>query len=488
MGKATYFTRVLIAIVVALSLVTVSPSIAFANEDPGTPASDTEAPDGAAEPATPPELPEQAPQNDPAPETVAPTPPRTGPVPTFTPVRRIKTKRKLVFPIVGVTKYYAGFGDCRDNCTREHFGVDILTYGWKGLPVVAAQDGRVTKVTYDEGNAGCAIRIRGRDRWETRYVHLNNDVPGSDETGYPCPAPGIEVGSEVSAGQIIGWVGDSGNAEHTVPNLHFELRTPGGYPVDPYPSLRASRKITYEWLPSDPAAMSRTLVESNWGSSESIVVVVPSAEAAKLPAEGPSVSVWSTPVLFVDQADTASTLTEVDQMGVSRIVIMSDQDTTWLQELVGPYAQIVETTPFPETVERSTPIVPDATEPIRIEHRSPDRFVTIVAGAIDRIRRKKNISAYVEYTAEHLVLTFSSGRSGREGIGSRSRSKPARYAAKDKLWWNTGDGWVETVSFDDVPSPGYAYVTEKRVTPWTLAYLSSLSTLPPTPVWWGDGS
>jgi len=140
----------------------------------------------------------------------------------FVPVKRYNVTRKLVFPIVGVAKFWDGFGDCRDNCTREHHGIDIITYGWKGLPVVAAQDGTVIKVTYDEGNAGCSVRIRGRDRWETRYFHLNTDHPGSDVPGYPtCPAPGIEVGTHVVAGQIIGYVGDSGNAEHTVPHLHF---------------------------------------------------------------------------------------------------------------------------------------------------------------------------------------------------------------------------------------------------------------------------
>ncbi|VAV90794.1 hypothetical protein MNBD_ACTINO01-1852 [hydrothermal vent metagenome] len=489
MGKTMYLTRVLISVAVALSLMMATPSSALAGEDSGAPtATDTEAPDGSTESVTPPEAPDQETPNDPTPETVAPKPTPKGPIPTFTPVRRIKAKRKLVFPIVGVTKYYAGFGDCRDSCTREHFGVDILTYGWKGLPVVAAQDGVVTKVTYDNGKAGCAIRIRGRDRWETRYVHLNNDIPGTDETGYPCPAPGIEVGSTVAAGQIIGWVGDSGNAEHTVPNLHFELRTPGGYPVDPYASLRASNKIVYEWLPLDPAVMSRTLAEANWASSESMAVVIPSTEAAKLSMAGSNMSVSSTPILFVDRADAASTLDEITRMGVSRIVIMSDADATWLEQLAGPYAQIVETTRFPDVVERASLFIPDATQPVTVEHAPPDRFVTIIAGAIDRIRRRKNVTAYDEYVAEHLVLTLNSGRWGLERIGSRSWSKPLRDAERDVLWWNTGDGWVATESFDDVPPSGFAYLTEKRVNPWTLTYLASLSMLPPTPVWWGDGA
>ena len=421
-----------------------------------------------------------------APAEITPPPP-TGPVPTLIPVRRIEAKRRLVFPIVGTTKYYSGFGDCRDNCTREHFGVDILTYGWKGLPVVAAQDGTVTKVTYDTGKAGCAIRIRGRDRWETRYIHLNNDIPGTDETGYPCPAPGIEVGSTVTAGQVIGWVGDSGNAEHTVPNVHFELRTPGGYPVDPYPSLKASVKIAYEWLPSDPGVTSRALIDANWRSSASVVVVIPSDEADKLTADANSAPIYDAPILFVSRSDVQAATDSISRMGVKRAIIMSDADTGWLEDVISPRVEIVESTAFPVPPERGVPMVPDATEPMSVPYRPPDRFVTIIAGAVDRLRRT-NTAAYEEFTAEHISLTFRNDTWAQSRLGSSSTSKPARYADRDLLWWNTGDGWIGTDSVTEVPAPGFAYLTERRVSPWTLTYLTSLAGLPPTPVWWGDGA
>ena len=50
----------------------------------------------------------------------------------------------------------------------------------------------------------------------------------------------------MEAGQIIGWVGDSGNAEFTPPHLHFEIRMPNGLPVDPYKSLKAAKRIRYQ--------------------------------------------------------------------------------------------------------------------------------------------------------------------------------------------------------------------------------------------------
>ncbi len=76
--------------------------------------------------------------------TVAP-PPEQPAVPRNQ-VRRVKVTRDLVFPVVGINHYYAGFGACRDNCVREHHGIDIMTYGWKGVPVVAAHSGTIRTV------------------------------------------------------------------------------------------------------------------------------------------------------------------------------------------------------------------------------------------------------------------------------------------------------------------------------------------------------
>ncbi|MCB1247354.1 MAG: M23 family metallopeptidase, partial [Acidimicrobiia bacterium] len=55
-------------------------------------------------------------------------------------------------------------------------------------------------------------------------------------------APGIVPGIEVEAGQLIGWVGDSGNAEGVYPHLHWEVRSPDGY-VNPTPHADAAIRI-----------------------------------------------------------------------------------------------------------------------------------------------------------------------------------------------------------------------------------------------------
>jgi peptidoglycan hydrolase-like protein with peptidoglycan-binding domain len=124
-----------------------------------------------------------------------------------------------------------GFGACRDGCARRHEGVDILAP--KMTPVYAAADATV----YWLGASCCSVSLQHDDGWQTWYIHLNNDTEGTDDGLGWGIAEGIVPGARVAAGQLIGWVGDSGNAEDTTPHLHFELHAPGGIKVDPYPAL-----------------------------------------------------------------------------------------------------------------------------------------------------------------------------------------------------------------------------------------------------------
>ncbi|HMB54082.1 MAG TPA: M23 family metallopeptidase [Thermoanaerobaculia bacterium] len=145
----------------------------------------------------------------------------------------------MLFPVLGEHTLTDSFGDPRDGGARSHAGIDILAD--RMIPVVAVADGKV-RWLHDgtRGNRCCDVAIRHDDGWTSRYFHLNNDTPGTDDGRAVGIAPGIRRGARVVAGQLVGWVGDSGNAEATVPHLHFELRRPDGRPIDPLASLRAA--------------------------------------------------------------------------------------------------------------------------------------------------------------------------------------------------------------------------------------------------------
>ncbi len=138
----------------------------------------------------------------------------------------------LVFPVAGSNTFGDHFWSSRGR--GVHHAVDIMAA--KMTPVVAAASGTVAWV----GSRCCTLRIKHDDGWSSSYIHLNNDTPGTDDGRGQGIAPGIQRGSRVTAGQLIGWVGDSGNAESTAPHLHFELLDPHGVNVDPYLSLRAA--------------------------------------------------------------------------------------------------------------------------------------------------------------------------------------------------------------------------------------------------------
>ena len=90
-----------------------------------------------------------------------------------------------------------------------------------GTPVVAAADGFISQK--DDGPiSGQAVEITDGTDTQYFYAHLS---------GF---APGISLGTRVRVGQVVGYVGNTGNASHTSPHLHFEVQ-PNGIPVPPMP-------------------------------------------------------------------------------------------------------------------------------------------------------------------------------------------------------------------------------------------------------------
>jgi murein DD-endopeptidase MepM/ murein hydrolase activator NlpD len=150
--------------------------------------------------------------------------------------------RPIVFPVAGAASFRNDWGDPRGGGTRAHAGIDIVAA--KHTFAVAAADGIITAVVHsNSGNAGNMVVLTDSDGWNYAYIHLNNDTPGTDDhlNDYAFAfAQGIRVGARVSAGDPIGFVGDSGNAEETPAHVHFEIRDSNHGRINPFYSLKAS--------------------------------------------------------------------------------------------------------------------------------------------------------------------------------------------------------------------------------------------------------
>jgi murein DD-endopeptidase MepM/ murein hydrolase activator NlpD len=129
------------------------------------------------------------------------------------------------FPVAGGAKFINDWGGARapgaTGGTGRHQGNDL--FAPRGTPVVAVQDGVVSRIgtnTY----GGNRVWINGK----FYYAHLD---------GY---APNLKLGSRVRKGQVIGYVGNTGDAQGTDPHLHFGFDpngSHGGTWANPYPFL-----------------------------------------------------------------------------------------------------------------------------------------------------------------------------------------------------------------------------------------------------------
>lgn len=147
---------------------------------------------------------------------------------------------RLVFPVSGgVKSWKPNFGVPRDGGRRQHKGQDLMAP--RMTPVVACFPGTV--YMSKGANAGNWLTLVGTNGWIANYMHLNDDRTDRDDdagTKELAFAPWLENGGRVQAGDLLGFVGNSGNAKTSGHHLHFELIDPSGYAVDPAPALRAA--------------------------------------------------------------------------------------------------------------------------------------------------------------------------------------------------------------------------------------------------------
>ncbi|MGA0065217.1 MAG: peptidoglycan-binding protein [Ilumatobacteraceae bacterium] len=126
-----------------------------------------------------------------------------------------------VFPVQGRCSYTDSWGEARGS--RRHEGVDIVAP--RGNLIYAVVDGVITKKYMDASLSGNALRLTTGDGTYFFYAHLDTI------------APGIDVGTPVRAGQVLGTNGSTGNT--STPHLHFEVHPRGGAAINPFPIVKA---------------------------------------------------------------------------------------------------------------------------------------------------------------------------------------------------------------------------------------------------------
>jgi Peptidase family M23 len=152
---------------------------------------------------------------------------------------------RLVFPVLGEVSYVDDFGDARGQ--GGHQGNDLMAP--RHALALAAEAGTV-KFHTTSSRAGCMLYLYGKSGTTYLYIHLNNDLTdGDDDRGGCVPgvafAKGLRSGARVAAGEPIGYVGDSGDAEGGSPHLHFEVHPGGGAATSPYPYLQKARRLLF---------------------------------------------------------------------------------------------------------------------------------------------------------------------------------------------------------------------------------------------------
>jgi len=171
----------------------------------------------------------------PAPAAPTVPPPAATPVPAPAAPQTLPAdlaQRNLLVPVQGIRPedLQDTFDDARSQ-GRVHDAIDIMAP--RNTPVLAVEAGRIVKLFTSKQGGLTIYQFDPTETYSYYYAHLNSY------------APGLKEGDTVARGQVIGYVGFTGNASPQGPHLHFAInrlkadkRWWQGDPINPYPVLR----------------------------------------------------------------------------------------------------------------------------------------------------------------------------------------------------------------------------------------------------------
>lgn len=162
-----------------------------------------------------------------------PEPPRTEDVPVIgaNPIEDLR-QRNLMLPVLGIKKedLRSNFDEPRGG-SRRHEAIDILAP--RNTPVFAVEDGTIARLFLSDAGGITIYQYDPNEKYVYYYAHLEKY------------AVGLEEGDRVKRGDVIGYVGTTGNAPRDTPHLHFAIfrmtddkRWWQGTPIDPYSVLK----------------------------------------------------------------------------------------------------------------------------------------------------------------------------------------------------------------------------------------------------------
>ena len=137
-----------------------------------------------------------------------------------------------IFPIAAPASFTSSFANARSG-GRTHEGNDL--FAERGSPLVAVDDGEVRSGRDPLG--GNVLNLYATDGARYYYAHLDAFTDGAATLTDP-PARRM-----VRAGEIVGFLGNTGNAIATAPHVHFEIHPGNGPAVDPFPALQGAPRM-----------------------------------------------------------------------------------------------------------------------------------------------------------------------------------------------------------------------------------------------------